>query len=57
MLMGKSVGATFFGENNCCSMTGVDCSGSKVTQIHWHKQQLTGPIPSDMGNLKDLLEL
>jgi hypothetical protein len=57
MFMGKSAGATYLGENTCCSMKGVVCSGSKVTQIYWENQQLTGQIASDIGNLKDLQEL
>jgi hypothetical protein len=49
--------ASYFGENTCCSMGGVKCSGSKVTEIDWNKKVLIGPVPPDMGKLEDLIVL
>jgi hypothetical protein len=41
--------------NHCCeNMVGVKCSGSNVKLIAWYDLNLTGSIPSEMGNLKDL---
>jgi len=40
--------------NDCCSLKGVTCSGSKVTRIVWYHQNLTGSIPPEIGKLRHL---
>jgi hypothetical protein len=49
--------ASYFGENTCCSMGGVKCYGSKVTEINWKRKLLTGPIPPDISKLLNLEKL
>jgi hypothetical protein len=55
--MGQSIAVDPTSSIGCCSMSGVSCSGSKVTRIDWSKKQLTGKIPASIGNLVDLQEL
>jgi len=38
----------------CCWMDGVTCDGEKVTYINWSYQDLSGTIPSTIGNLVNL---
>ena len=40
---------------NCCEMFRVQCSqDGHVTEINWNQQDLTGSIPQEIGNLKNL---
>ena len=43
--------------NECCNMEGVTCEVSDVVVLHWIYKGLTGPIPSEFGNLTNLEEL
>jgi len=52
--MGKTTPGLSADSTACCSMLGVTCSGSNVTQIVWYHQNLTGPIPPEIGKLKNL---
>lgn len=39
---------------DCCLMKGVYCYYSKVIKIDWINKQLSGQIPPEIGNLKNL---
>ena len=52
--MGKNTSVSSTDSTACCSMLGVTCSGSNVTQINWGSQQLTGSIPLEIGKLTSL---
>jgi len=45
----------------CCDpfsdIPGVTCTDGKVTRIKWGAQSLSGPIPPEIGNLKNLQKL
>ena len=43
--------------NTPCSWAGVICSGSKVTRLYLSSNQLTGTIPTELGNLVNLTDL
>ena len=55
--MGKSTSVSSADSTACCSMQGIACSGSNVTQVVWYHQNLTGTIPAEIGNLVNLQEL
>jgi len=42
---------------SCCSMTGVICYGSTVTELYLSNKQLSGTIPSSLGSLTQLTRL
>lgn len=56
--MGKNIPANVSStDNSCCTlpMTGVTCDTSnRVKGIDWSFEDLTGSIPSEIGNLKSL---
>ena len=56
-LMGKSTSVSSASLTNCCSMTGVTCSNAAVTILSWNSKGLSGSIPSDIGNLKNLVSM
>jgi hypothetical protein len=56
-LMGKTTAVDHTSSTACCSMGGVSCSDSIVTQIAWNGRGLTGSIPPDIGNLTNLTYL
>ncbi|MEN8219568.1 MAG: leucine-rich repeat domain-containing protein, partial [Pseudomonadota bacterium] len=43
--------------NTPCSWYGVSCSGGHVSELNLDYNQLTGSIPSELGNLSNLREL
>ena len=56
-LMGQNTTVSSTSGTDCCSMDGVTCSGSHVTAIKWNYKGLSGSIPEDIGNLKNLTNL
>ena len=56
-LMGQNTTVSSGSDKECCSMDGVSCSGSLVTAINWNYKGLSGSIPADIGNLKNLTNL
>ena len=58
-LMGKSIPTGIQStDNSCCTlpMDGVTCDSTKtkVTGINWGNLGLSGSLPTDIGNLKNL---
>ncbi len=43
--------------NTPCSWYGLTCSGGSVSKLNLTANHLTGPIPPEVGNLRNLLEL
>jgi hypothetical protein len=44
--------------DDCCEMIGIKCTqDGHVTKIHWSHQELSGSIPSEIGNLANLEDL
>jgi hypothetical protein len=55
-LLGKTTSVSSTSSTACCKMSGVVCSGSTVTELHWDNQGFSGfSIPPDIGNLTDLI--
>ena len=57
--MGKKTDLDPTSPNACCEMEGVECEGSDdlgsvVVKISWGNQGLEGPIPPEIGNLRNL---
>ncbi len=52
--MGKDTDLDPYSPNACCIMDGVRCQGSDVVQIIWTNMKLTGNIPPEIGNLRNL---
>ena len=53
-MMGQSTPVSSTDPTACCSMSGVSCQGSGVTQLEWGDKNLAGPISEDIGNLRNL---
>ena len=57
-LMGKTTSVSPTSATTCCSMTGVTCdSTSKVIELAWASQGLSGSIPAEIGSLEKLQKL
>ncbi len=56
--MNGNVMAPFEDENICCGVNGVRCSqDGRVLFIDWINKRLTGEIPPELGDLRDLEHL
>ena len=56
-LMGQSTTVSSSSSIECCSMSGVRCSGANVTVIDWNYEGLSSSIPPELGNLTNLISL
>ena len=39
---------------NCCNMPGVSCDEGRIAALNWDNQGLSGSVPPEIGNLKNL---
>jgi len=50
-------GASATSTTSCCSLSGITCSGALVTKFNVASKGITGSIPKEIGNLKNLKRL
>lgn len=52
--MGQTTDVNPSFNTGCCTMDGVTCEGSTVTEIDWRLKGLTGSIPEELKSLENL---
>jgi hypothetical protein len=57
--MGKPSSSLITDTATCCNstLTGITCSGGRITSLAWNGKALTNSIPSEVGNLTCMKEL
>ena len=53
----STTGASATSTTSCCSLSGITCSGALVTRFNVASKGITGSIPKEIGNLKNLKRL